>query len=110
MKFVLLSEEHLEQVYAERYPDMIEFVPSGGDDDYNEVCLIEFKDEKGLATFCADMFEKGNPIRLCSHSNDGMGGEYKEVTKGAPFMVIEDHYNIADKTAWEELVRAYNGE
>ena len=46
MKFVLISEEDLEQVYAEQYPDMIEFVPFGGDDDYNEVCLIEFKDEK----------------------------------------------------------------
>ena len=45
MKFVLISEEDLEQVYAEQYPDMIEFVPFDGDDDYNEVCLIEFKDE-----------------------------------------------------------------
>ena len=45
MKFVLISEEDLEQVYAEQYPDMIEFVPFGGDDDYNEVCLIESKDE-----------------------------------------------------------------
>ena len=34
MKFVLLSEEHLEQVYAEQYPDIIEFVSFGGDDDY----------------------------------------------------------------------------
>ena len=45
MKFVLISEEDLEQVYAEQYPDMIEFVSFSGDDDYNEVCLIEFKDE-----------------------------------------------------------------
>ena len=53
MKFVLISEEDLEQVYAEQYPDMIEFVPFGGDDDYNEVCLIEFKDEKEFMAFCA---------------------------------------------------------
>lgn len=110
MKFILLSEEDLEQVYAEQYPDMIEFVPFDGDDDYNEVCLIEFKDEKAFMTFCADMFEKGNRIRLSPHRNNGMGGEYEEVTDGAPFMVIEDHYSIVDTTAWEELIRAYNGE
>lgn len=110
MKFVLLSEEDLEQVYAEQYPDMIEFVPFGGDDDYNEVCLIEFKDEKEFMAFCADMFEKGNRIRLSPHSNNGMGGEYEEVTDGTPFMVIEDYYSIVDTAAWEELIRAYNGE
>ena len=110
MKFVLISEEDLEQVYAEQYPDMIECVPFGGDDDYDEVCLIEFKDEKEFMTFCADMFERGNPIRLRPHRNNGMGGEYEEVIDGAPFMVIEDHYSIADKTAWEEIMRACNGE
>ena len=56
MKFVLISEDDLEQVYAEQYPDMIEFVPFGGEDDYNEVYLIEFKDEKEFMTFCADMW------------------------------------------------------
>ena len=44
------------------------------------------------------------------NDNNGMGGEYEEVTDGVPFMVIEDQHNIVDKTAWEELVRAYNGE
>ena len=110
MKFVLISEEDLEQVYAEQYPDMIEFVPFGGADDYNEVCLIEFKNEKEFMTFCADMFEKGNLIQLEPHDNNDMCDEYEEATEGAPFMVIEDHYSIADKTAWEEHVRAYNGE
>ena len=44
------------------------------------------------------------------NDNNGMGGEYEEVTDGAPFMVIKDQHNIVDKAAWEELVRAYNGE
>lgn len=110
MKFILISEEDLEYVYAEQYPDMIEFVPFGGDDDYNEVCLIEFKDEKEFTTFCADMFEKGNLIQLEPHDNNDMGEEYEEATEGAPFMVIEDHHNIVDQEAWKELMRIYNGE
>ena len=43
------------------------------------------------------------------NDNNGMGGEYEEVTEGAPFMVIEDQHNIVDMEVWEELVRAYNG-
>ena len=96
--------------YAEQYPDMIEFVPFGGDDDYNEVYLIEFKDEKEFMAFCAGMFEKGNLIQLESHDNNDMGEEYEEATEGAPFMAIEDQHNIVNMEAWEELVRAYNGE
>lgn len=110
MKFILISEEDLEYVYAEQYPDMIEFVPFGGDDDYNEVCLIEFKDEKEFTAFCADMFEKDNLIQLEPHDNNDMGEEYEKVTEGAPFMVIEDHHNIVDQAAWKELMRIYNGE
>ena len=110
MKFVLISEDDLEQVYAEQYPDMIEFVLFGEDDDYNEVCLIEFKDEKEFMIFCADMFERGNLIQLEPHDNNDMGEEYEEATEGAPFMVIKDQHNIAYKTAWEDFVRAYNGE
>lgn len=110
MKFVLISEEDLEQVYAEQYPDMIEFVPFGGDDDYNEVCLIEFKNEKEFMTFCADMFEKGNLIQLEPHDNNDMGEEYEEATEGAPFMVIEDQHNIVDMESLKELIRIYNGE
>ena len=110
MKFILISEEDLEQIYAERYPDMIEFVPFGGDDDYNEVCLIELKDEKEFTTFCVDMFEKGNLIQLEPHDNNDMGEEYEEVTEGVPFMVIKDQHNIIDIKAWEEFMRDYNGE
>ena len=44
------------------------------------------------------------------NDNNGMGREYEEVAEGAPFMVIEDQHNIVDLEAWEELVRAYNGE
>ena len=47
---------------------------------------------------------------MIDNDNNGMGGEYEEVTDGAPFMVIEDQHNIVDTEAWEELVRAYNGE
>lgn len=110
MRFILISTDGLEQVYAERYPDMIEFVPFGGDDDYSEVCLIEFKDEKEFMTFYADMFDKGNVIQLEPHDNLDLGEEYDEVTDGAMFMVVDDHHNVTDKAAWEELVRIYNGE
>ena len=47
---------------------------------------------------------------MIDNDNNGMGREYEEATEGAPFMVIEDQHNIVDETAWEELVRAYNGE
>ena len=56
------------------------------------------------------MFERGNLIQLEPHDNNDMGEEYEEATEGAPFMVIKDQHNIADKTAWEDFVRAYNGE
>ena len=44
------------------------------------------------------------------NDNNGMGGEYEEVTDGAPFMVIEDQHNIVDLEALKEFIRAYNGE
>ena len=111
MKFVLISEEDKEEEYIEQFPDMIKLVLFKDNNDYDELLyLIEFDDMDDFDYFQAWMLKRGNRIEIEGNDTREDNPAFWAASEGAPFMVIEDQHNIVDKTAWEELVRAYNGE
>lgn len=111
MKFVLISEDDKEEEYIEQFPDMVKLVLFKDDNDHDELlCLIEFDDMDDFDYFQEQMLKRGNRIKIESNDTRDDNRAFWAASEGAPFMVIEDQRSIADKTAWEELVRACNGE
>ena len=111
MKFVLISEDDKEEEYIEQFPDMIKLVLFKDDNDYDELlCLIEFDDMDDFDYFQEQMLKRGNRIEIEGNDTRDDNRAFWAASKGVPFMVIKDQHSIADKTAWDELVRAYNGE
>ena len=111
MKFVLISEDDKEEEYIEQFRDMIKLVLFKDDNDYDELLyLIEFDDTDDFDYFQEQMLKRGNRIEIEGNDTRDDNRAFWAASKGVPFMVIEDQHNIADKTAWEGLVRAYNGE
>ena len=110
-KYVLISEDDKEEEYIEQFPDMIKLVLFKDDNEHDELlCLIEFDDMDDFDYFQEQMLKRGNRIEIESNDTRDDNRAFWAASKGVPFMVIEDQHNIVDKTAWEELVGAYNGE
>ena len=110
-KYVLISEDDKEKEYAEQFPDMVKIVlykEDNGDDELRY--LIEFEDMDDLGYFQEQMLKRGNRIEIEGNDTRDDNRAFWAASEGVPFMVIKDHHNIVDKAAWEELVRAYNGE
>ena len=111
MKFVLISEDDKEEEYIEQFPDMVKLVLFKDDNDYDELLrLIEFDDMDDFDYFQEQMLKRGNRIEIEDNDTRDDNRAFWAASEGVPFMVIEDQHSIVDKTAWEELVRAYNGE
>ena len=111
MKFVLISEDNKEEEYVEQFPDMIKLVLFKDDNDHDELlCLIEFDDMDDFDYFQEQMLKRGNRIEIETNDTRDDNRAFWAASKGVPFMVIKDQHNIVDMEAWEELVRAYNGE
>ena len=110
-KYVLISEDDKEKEYIEQFPDMVKIVLYKDDNGYDELLyLIEFDDMDDFDYFQARMFKRGNRIEIEGNDTRDNNRAFWAASEGAPFMVIEDQHNIVDKAAWEELMRAYNGE
>lgn len=111
MKYVLISEDDKEEEYIEQFPDMIKLVLFKDDNGYDELLyLIEFDDMDDFDYFQAWMLKRGNRIEIEGNDTREDNPAFWAASEGVPFMVIKDQHNIIDKTVWEELVRAYNGE
>ena len=110
-KYVLISEDDKEKEYIEQFPDMVKLVLFKDDNDYDELLyLIEFDDMDDFDYFQRQILKRGNRIEIEGNDTRDDNRVFSAASKGVPFMVIEDQHSIAGKTAWEELVRAYNGE
>lgn len=110
-KYVLISEDDKEEEYIEQFPDMVKLVLFKDDNDYDELlCLIEFDDMDDFDYFQEQMLKRGNRIEIEGNDTRDDNRAFWAASKGVPFMVIEDQHSIADKTAWEEIMRACNGE
>ena len=111
MKFVLISEDDKEEEYIEQFPDMVKLVLFKDDNDYDELlCLIEFDDMDDFDYFQEQMLKRGNRIEIESNDTREDNPAFWKVSEGVPVIVIKDHHNSINKAAWEELVKAYNGE
>lgn len=110
-KYILISEDDKEEEYVERFPDMVKIVLYKDDNGYDELLyLIEFDDMDDFDYFQARMFKRGNRIEIKGNDTRDNNRAFWAASEGAPFMVIEDHHNIVNKAAREELMRAYNEE
>ena len=110
-KYVLISEDDKEEEYIEQFPDMVKNVLYKDDNGYDELlCLIEFDDMDDFDYFQEQMLKRGNRIEIEGNDTRDDNRAFWATSEGVPFMVIEDQHNIVDKTAWEELMRGYNGE
>ena len=111
MKFVLISEDDKEKEYIEQFPDMVKLVLFKDANGYDELLyLIEFDDMDDFDYFQAQMIKRDNRIEIEGNDTRDNNRAFWAASEGVPFMVIKDHHNIVDKTAWEELMRVYNGE
>lgn len=111
MKFVLISEDNKEKEYIEQFPDMVKLVLFKDANGYDELLyLIEFDDMDDFDYFQARMFKRENRIEIEGNDTRDNNRAFWAASEGVPFMVIKDHHNVVDKTAWEELMRVYNEE
>ena len=110
-KYVLISEDDKEKEYAEQFPDMVKIVLYKDDNGYDELLyLIEFDDMDDFDYFQEQMLKRGNRIEIEGNDTRDDNRAFWAASEGVPFMVIKDQHNIVNEEAWEEIMRAYNGE
>ena len=110
-KYVLISEDDKEEEYIEQFPDMVKLVLFKDDNGYDELLyLIEFDDMDDFDYFQAWMFKRGNRIEIEGNDTRDNNRAFWAASEGVPFMVIKDQHNIVNEEAWEEIMRACNGE
>ena len=110
-KYVLISEDDKEKEYAEQFPDMVKIVLYKDDNGYDELLyLIEFDDMDDFDYFQEQMLKRGNRIEIEGNDTRDDNRAFCAASEGVPFIVIKDHQNIVNEEAWEEIMRACNGE
>ena len=110
-KYVLISEDDKEKEYAEQFPDMVKIVLYKDDNGYDELLyLIEFDDMDDFDYFQEQMLKRGNRIEIEGNDTRDDNRAFWAASEGVPFIVIKDHHNIVNEEAWEEIMRACNGE